>query len=158
MGFSSRDLPNIVRHLIGVAPRPAGVSSIEFALIAPILMTLAIGLAQFGLVLNSYVELTEAVRDGARQFALSRGTSTPYSGTVSVINAAAVNLTVASLTITTSINGTACSTDSTCQTALTSATGSPATVNATYPCSLVVYGINFAPGCTLSSSTTEMIE
>src|ERR1700722_4803539 len=111
MGFFDRDFPNIVRHLIDAARHRAGVSAIEFALIAPILLTLAIGLAQFGLVLNNYIELTEGVRDGARQLALSRGTTTPHSGTVNVINAAAVNMTVASLTITTSLNGTACSTD-----------------------------------------------
>lgn len=136
----------------------SGVSAIEFAIIAPVLMTVAVGIAQFGLVLNNYIVLTEAVADGARVFALSRGSSTPLTTTTSAVTSSASTLTTASITVTTSVNGTACTTDSGCSTALTSASGQQATVSATYPCSLTVYGYNYAPSCTLTSSTADIIE
>ena len=135
-----------------------GASAVEFALLAPILLVLALGIAQFGIVLNNYVMLTEATADGARQLALSRGSASPYTNTVNAIQNAANNLTAGNITITTIVNGTACTSDATCQTALSSASGQAASVTATYPCSLVVMGVNYAPSCTLSATTQEMIE
>jgi Flp pilus assembly protein TadG len=135
-----------------------GATAVEFALLAPILLMLAVGIAQFALTLNEYVMLTEAVRDGARQLSLARGGSTPYTTTINQVKSSVGGLTVASLTITTSVNGTECTTDSACQTALTSAAGQASAVSATYPCQLKVMGIDFLPSCTLSSTTTEMIE
>ena len=145
-------------RLLGTIRHRGGASAIEFAFIAPILMLLLVGIAKFGLVFNDYLTLTEAVTNGARNLALSRGTSTPYSTTVSQVTSSAFNLASSSLTITTKVNGTTCSTDTTCQTALTSAAGQAATVSATYPCDLVIMGHDFAPGCTLSSAMAEMIE
>ena len=149
----------ILRSLNIVKDR-AGVAALEFALVAPILIMLAVGIAKFGLVLNNYVMLTEAVADGARIFALERGDpdADPYSDARSQVQSTASNLTTASLNITLSVNGTPCSSDSQCNTFLSTAQGQPATVAATYPCDLVVFGVDFAPGCTLSSSTTEMVE
>jgi Flp pilus assembly protein TadG len=137
-----------------------GASAVEFAFIAPILIMLVLGIAKFGLVLNNYLTLTEAVATGARNLALSRTTSTtPYTSTITQVQSAAVNLASGSMAITTTINGAACNNNTTCQTALTTAgTGGAATVRATYPCDLEIFGYNFAPGCTLSSSTTDMIQ
>jgi hypothetical protein len=116
-----------------------------------------VGTAQFGLTLNNYVTLTDAARTAARQFATSRGTSTPKTDTVNQIYGSAPNLTQGSLTIALSVNGTACTTDAACSAALTA--GVPATVTASYPCSLAVAGIDFAPsGCTLTVETTERVE
>ena len=60
-------------RLSAIARDTAGTSAIEFAFIAPLLMLLALGTVQFGLTLNNYIRLTEAVRTGARQLAVSRG-------------------------------------------------------------------------------------
>jgi Flp pilus assembly protein TadG len=134
-----------------------GTALVEFGLAVPVLLLIVVGTAQFGLALNSYVTLTDAVRAGARQFAVSRGDSSPKTNAVNRIYSSAPNLTQADLTIALSVNGTACATDSACSTAL--ASGLPATVTASYPCSLVVSGINFAPsGCTLTAQTTERVE
>jgi Flp pilus assembly protein TadG len=148
----------VMRRTYSLAKDCAGNSVIEFAFVAPLLCLLMIGMAQFGITLNNYVNLTSAVGSGARNFALSRGASTPYTSTTSLINSAAVNLTTASLTITIRVNGTACSLDTTCATALTAAQGLTASVSATYPCNLVVMGRDYAPSCLLSSSTSERIE
>src|SRR5258707_1396212 len=83
-----------------------GNSVIEFAFVAPLLCLLMIGMAQFGITLNNYVNLTSAVGSGARNLALSRGASTPYTSTTSLINSAPVNLTTARLTVTIRANGT----------------------------------------------------
>ena len=150
-----------MRPFAAVARDQAGTSAIEFAFIAPALMLLALGTVQFGLTINNYICLTEGVRTAGRQLAVSRGggsSGTPYQDTVNQIYLSAPSLTRANLTIQVSVNGTACSTDTTCLNALASAQGRPASVSATYPCDLSIMGHDFAPGCTLSSQTTERIE
>jgi Flp pilus assembly protein TadG len=143
----------------GLGRNREGATAVEFALLAPALCMLLMGIVQFGLAFNNYITLNQAVTAGGRQFSLSRGSSTPRSSTVSLVQSAAVNLTVANITITTTVNGAACSTDSACQTALSANAKQPGSVSATYPCDLTIFGTNFAPnGCTLSSSTTERIE
>jgi Flp pilus assembly protein TadG len=145
-------------HIARVARDPTGATAVEFALVAPVLLLLLVGMAKFGLTLNNYIELTSGVQTGARALALSRGGSTPYTGAVDAIKSAVPNLTEAELSITTSINDTACSSDSSCSTALAGATGDRVTVTASYPCNLVVMGHDFAPRCELSSQSSEMIE
>jgi Flp pilus assembly protein TadG len=140
-----------------------GAALVEFALVAPVLLLIMLGTAQFGITLNQYVMLTNAVGVGGMQFAISRSDTTPYTDAVNAIKAAAPNLTPATLAagITLAVNGTTCTTDGTCQTLLTNNIGKPATVTATYPCSLSIGGgwYNFAPGgCTLSSQMTERVQ
>ncbi len=133
-----------------------GVSAIEFAIIAPVLLTIVLGVFQFGIAMNQYLNLTNAAAQGALTLALSRGTTTPYTATTTAIAAAAPNLVAARTTITVTINGVACTTDGTCSAALLA--GQAALVRATYPCNLVVMGVNYAPnGCTLSAQSAQMI-
>ena len=144
----------------GVETDRRGVASVEFALLAPVLFLLVLGMCQFGITLNQYLTLTNAVATGARQLAISRGSATPWTNTVNQVYSAAPNLTQGSLTITVSVNGTACATDTACQNALTAVgtTGAPAKVAASYPCSLAFFGYNFASVCNLTSQTTERVE
>jgi Flp pilus assembly protein TadG len=136
----------------------SGASAVEFGLIAPVLLLMLAGIIDFGLTLNNYLELTDAVRVGARQFAIAGSTATPKTTATTALKAAAANLTGSSITITYSVNGTACTSDATCQTALAAAAGKSATVTATYPCSAPVAGITILASCTLTSTTAEMIE
>ena len=134
-----------------------GVSAIEFAIISPVLITILLGIFQFGSAMNAYLVLTNAAAKGALTMALGRGTAAPYTTTISAIAAAAPNLTPASITTTVTINGTACSTDAGCTTALVA--GVSAVVRTTYPCNLTVMGINYAPnGCTLRAQTAQMVQ
>ena len=133
-----------------------GTSALEFAIVVPVLVLLIFGGLQFGNTLNNYEALSAATRAGARQFSLSRGDATPMTDTQNQIYSTAPNLTKASFTITLSVNGTTCTSDASCSTALVS--GVPATVTTSYPCSLQVGGTNFAPGCTLSVNSTERVE
>jgi Flp pilus assembly protein TadG len=162
---SERQRLSITRRLIRRDPRAvlgdhSGAQAVEFALIAPLLLTLIMGIIQFSITLNNYIELTEAVRTGARNLAISRAmaSTTPYTTTVSNISSSAGNLTAANIAVTVSVNGTACSSDATCSTALSNAAGLTASVSATYPCNLTVVGVNFLRNCTLQSQTSDLVE
>lgn len=135
---------------------PTGVSAIEFALIAPFLLAMGIGMLKFGVAMQQYVALTNAAAQGAMTMALARGTTTPYSSTTTAISNAAPSLASGSITTTVTINGTACTTNSGCSTALTA--GATATVRVTYPCDLTVMGVNFKTGCTLSGQSAQMVQ
>jgi Flp pilus assembly protein TadG len=76
-----------------------GGSLIEFALILPCMTLLITGMVWFGIAMNNYIVLTNAVGSGARALALSRGQITPsLAGTdpcayaVQTANASATNL------------------------------------------------------------------
>lgn len=134
-----------------------GVSALEFAIILPVLLTILIGIFQFGMAMSNYLVLTNAAAKGALTLALSRGTTTPYTSTTAAINAAAPNLNTANITTTVTVNGSTCSSDATCLTNLLA--GNTATVKTTYPCKLVVMGTNYAPsGCILSAQTAQMVQ
>ena len=134
-----------------------GVSAIEFAIISPVLLTILLGIFQFGSAMNDYLVLTNAAAKGALTIALGRGTATPYTTTISAITAAAPNLTAANITTTVTINGTACSSDAACTTPLVA--GVSAVVLTTYPCNLTVMGVDYAPhGCTMRAQTAQMVQ
>ncbi len=133
-------------------------AAVEFAFVVPILILVCLGIIQFGITINNYEMLTGGTTVAARQFALSRGSGTPYTNATTALYNAAPNLTKANITVTLKVNGTACASDGSCQTAMTSGQGKPATVIASYPCNLSFDGFNFAPSCTLSSTVTESIE
>jgi Flp pilus assembly protein TadG len=141
-----------------------GVAAVEFALVLPLLILLLMGIVQFGLVLATYVQVTNAAGVGAMTFAISRSDTKPYTDSVSAIEAAAPSLTPANLTMTFSVNGTACSTDSACSTALTNAAPSggaltPASVTVTYPCGSMLTGYTFwTSSCQLSSTISEGVQ
>jgi len=136
----------------------SGAAAVEFAMLAPVLMSILFGIVTFGLVLNSWVELTNSTRASARQFAISRSSATPYTNATNAIGSSAPDLTGSDITMTFKVNGTACATDSACQTALSTAAGGTASVTASYPCNLTVMGINYMPSCTLTAQTSELVE
>ena len=136
----------------------AGSPAVEFALIAPLLFLVLFGIVTFGIAINNYIELTDSVRSGGRALAIARASTTPYTSTVSAIDASAPNLTAASISIVVTVNGTPCATDTLCATALSTAAGDTSTVTASYPCNLTVMQFNFAPNCSLSATTNDLIE
>lgn len=150
------DIIRRLKRLACVLPDRRGVTVIEFAFAAPVMLALAIGTFKFGAAMMHQVVLTNAAAQGALTLALSRGTTTPYTSTTTAINNAASTLTTASITTTVTINGTACSTNTAC-TALMSA-GVTAVVRTTYPCDLSVMGINYKSGCTIAAQTAQMVQ
>jgi len=165
-----------------------GQALLEFALISLVLFLILIGIIQFGFVLNNYLALTSATAIGAQQVSESRGQTldpcnvvdqaviaqTPFNVTANqsglqfsmVINPpSGDNVPNPTTTGGSNASYTGSGSSFSCSSGLTT-TGPPAnllpngtlTVTVTYPCSLVVYGINFAPSCLLTAQTLEVIQ
>jgi Flp pilus assembly protein TadG len=122
-----------------------GQTLVEFALVLPLLAVLLFGVIQFGIVFNHYLDLTDAVRAGARKAAVSRQTSDPIGrdgvATQAVVNSAGdITIDPNKVTITSSWQP-----------------GEDVTVQAAYPYSINLFGWVFASG-DLHSKTTERVE
>lgn len=130
----------------------------EFVLVMPALILMLFAIVAFGITLNNYIELAGAVSAGSRTLSISRGATTPWTSTKSAIKSAAANLNPTTLdgNITINVNGTACTTDAGCVLALKNASGAPATVAATYPCTLGL--VKLQAGCNLVSQSTQAVE
>jgi Flp pilus assembly protein TadG len=154
------------QRLFDVVKDHTGSVLVEFTLVLPVLLFLILGLAQFGMIFYNYILLTNAAATGARQFSISRLDSTPYTDTQSAINSASTNLS--GLTITMSVNGTTCSSDSSCQTALQNAylaaaiPPQPVSVTVSYSCNgnsiMPTYLINMTGICPLNSTMQQPVE
>ena len=73
-----------------------GQSLVEFAIILPILLLLILGIAEFGIMLNSYLTIQNVAREGAR-FGITGGSDTEI---IALIKATSPNLTAADMSIT----------------------------------------------------------
>jgi len=142
-----------------------GGALVEMAVTLPVLLLIVTGIFTFGLALNNYLELTDAVGISARLLAISRGQTTdPCSTTTAAFYKAAPYLKAANLSFTfvlngTTYTGTSCSSGSTTTGAAGNLVqGQPAQITVTYPCNLAVYGKNYAPSCTLTAQTTELVQ
>src|ERR1700761_7817 len=129
-----------------------GQAMVEVALVLPILLLVLTGILALGLAFNNYLILTESTNVGARALAISRGSTTdPCATASSAVIAAAPLLASGSLTFNFSLNGTvysgtSCNSGSTTSGAAADLVqGGNAMVTVTYPCSLAVYGANYAP-------------
>jgi Flp pilus assembly protein TadG len=154
---------------------------VEFALVAPLLMTIVLGTIWFAFNLNYYLTLTNAVSVGAMQFAASRWDQQPVTDALTAITNAAPTLAPADLTVTLSVGnpppGTACYTGSaaaypssgsantTCQTALTNAapsgstlTPASVTVTCTGTCLSFPQLLSFLPSFALTSTMAESVQ
>jgi Flp pilus assembly protein TadG len=147
--------------------RQKGVAAVEMAIILPVVLLIFLGLAQFGWLLMNTVAVTNAASAGARFFASQRGSATPYTSTQTQVQAAGSLLTSSDLTISTSVNGVACSDDTNCAAELASASSPsvniPATVNISYSGFQSFFkgsylGLNSMMPSTLTSSVTERVQ
>ena len=123
---------------------------VEFVIVAPILLLLVFGLVQFGILFNNYVALTDAVRNGARQAAVSRSMQDPVGTTVNRVTRAAGHLKASDLQVTVDPYDPEKGTP-------TWAQGGDVTVTAKYPYSINLLGIVVKSGH-LTSQTTERVE
>jgi Flp pilus assembly protein TadG len=120
----------------------SGQALVEFALVLPLLLIVVTAIVQLGLTFNNYLDLTDAVRAGARVAAVSRSVPDPNTAAASAIRRAANGLTQQKLDVTV---------DSTWQ------PGADVTVTGKYPYTLTIFGIPVHSG-SLTSSTTERVE
>jgi Flp pilus assembly protein TadG len=129
-----------------------GQAMVEFVLVAPILLLLVFGIVQLGILFNNYETLTDAVRAGARQAAVSRTLTDPTGTAVSRVRSSAANLDTSAdvLEVTVDPYDPKSGTHSWAQ-------GGDVTVTATYPYSISLLGIVVKAG-KLTSQTTERVE
>jgi Flp pilus assembly protein TadG len=119
-----------------------GQAMTEFALVLPILLVILFAIIQFGIVFNRYLDLTDAVRAGARKAAVSRLATDPVAVTKQAVTSSAGDITInpSDITVTSTWDP-----------------GSDVTVEATYPSSidLGIVSISLPP---LHSTTKERVE
>jgi Flp pilus assembly protein TadG len=121
-----------------------GQAAAEMALVLPVLAALLLAIAQFGIVFNNYITLTDATRAGARKAAVSRFVGDSGASATTAVRNASSNLNQTSLDIdVTSTNWTV--------------PGSDVTVTASYPYSIDILGWTVAGG-RLTSTTKERLE
>jgi Flp pilus assembly protein TadG len=123
---------------------------VEFALVIPVLLLLVMGIIQFGMIFNNYLTLTDAVRVGARQAAVSRELPDPVAVTKTRVERAAVNLDKTKLTVT--VDPYDPETDT-----ATWVQGGDVTVKAKYPFAINLFGFVVMSG-DIESETTERVE
>jgi Flp pilus assembly protein TadG len=123
-----------------------GQALVEFAIILPILLLLLLGILQFGVVFNNYIQVTSAAREGARKAAVSRtlGTTGATSAARTAAKSASPGLHLSDSQITVTPSN-------------AFAQGSDVTVTVRYPYSINLLGRVVASG-NLTSSTTTRVE
>jgi Flp pilus assembly protein TadG len=123
-----------------------GQAAAEFALVLPLLAALLLGIAQFGIVFNNYITLTDATRAGARKAAVSRFIGDGGASAITAVRNASSNLNQATLNVdVTADNWTV--------------PGGDVTVTASYPYSvnIPILGWTIAAS-SLTSTTKERLE
>jgi Flp pilus assembly protein TadG len=135
-----------------IGRRQDGQALVEFAFVTPVLLLLVLGIIQFGILFNNYITLTDAVRAGARQAAVSRTLPDPVGVTTTRVRRSAAGLDASKLTITVAANdpnGPPGNTDW--------VQGGDVTVAARYPFSINLLGFVVKSG-KLKAETTERVE
>lgn len=155
--------------------REEGNALIEFAMLAPVMLMIMMGIIVIGSTMGNYIQLIEATASAARTVAVSRSnTLNPCSTAVSAASNGAPMLNSSNMTYTLVLKsslgstlGTYGPTQGSLSCSGTKYTSGPpsylqqggsATFTVTYPCNLTIYGTNYWSGCSLQAQTTEMIQ
>jgi Flp pilus assembly protein TadG len=76
-----------------------GAVAVEFALLLPILLTILLGILEFGLAYNAQITITNAAREGARALAIGNAANTPFAAVSAASAALSPAVTQAEVTI-----------------------------------------------------------
>jgi len=150
-----------------------GQAVLELAFMLPVLMTILMGIFWVGWTYNNEIVLTQAVgAGGAYLNAIGQGTlngvTDPCAGATSQIDAAAVNLNTANISVSYYVNGAAVTlTSGGCSSDLSEfmTRGNTVTVQAQYPCSMaalsglgsLISSTVFSSGCQMTQKVSESI-
>jgi Flp pilus assembly protein TadG len=152
-----------------------GNALVEFAMVAPVMLMIMMGIIVIGSTMSNYLQLIEATSSAARTVAVARSnTLDPCNTVATAVSGGAPLLNSANMTYTLVLNdahganlGTYGPTKGSLSCSSASYTsgapsylqqGGSANVTVTYPCNLSIYGKNYWSGCTLQAQTTEMIQ
>ncbi len=120
-----------------------GQALVEFALVVPVLLLLLVAIMELGLVINHYITLTEAAREGARSAALGGSNVT----VAAVAKAAASHMDASQLTVSISPES-------------TRIRGNGVTVTVEAPVQIITKLMSpfFPPGFTMQGAATMRVE
>jgi Flp pilus assembly protein TadG len=135
--------------------REEGTALVEFALVLPILLMVATAITSFGLTFYRYITLTDAVCSGARTLSLGRGLQDPCTPAVQQTVNSAIDVGLQQNQVTLRVNGNACSNGTT---GTDWVQGNQATVIATIPYSLNIFGVISINTGHLTASATDAVE
>jgi len=149
------------RH--GLAVWGRGQSAVEFAIVAPILLTLLVAISVFGIAFNNYLALTFATNTAAQTLSISRGQTTdPCQTTSKAAYSAAPQLTQSSLKFSIVLGSNSVASSSANPTCSGSqqylVQAQTAKVTVTYPCNLNIMGYDPVPNCALTAQTSMLIQ
>jgi Flp pilus assembly protein TadG len=157
-----------------------GQSTVEFALLFPLLAAVLIGMIQFGIVFWNQITLTNAANNAAQAIMSGPGVITDpcstantafYQSAPSLNNSKVYGTNPLTFSIT-AYTSTSASTSSTGNKVVFATTGGPSctslassltqgqevVVTATYGCNLQLFGFNPAPNCKLTAQTAEAVQ
>ena len=122
--------------------RQDGQALVEFAILLPVLLLLLLGIIQFGVSFNNYIQVTSAARKGARKASVSRtlGSSAATTAARTAAKNAAPNLGLTDSQITVTATG-------------AWAQGTDVKVTVKYPYAINILGRVVSSGNLTSSST-----
>ncbi|GAB3282108.1 pilus assembly protein [Sinomonas notoginsengisoli] len=78
--------------------RERGAAAVEFALVLPLLITLVLGIIEFGHLYNAQIVITNAAREAARTMAITNNSGTAASAAQAVATGYTINVTVGACT------------------------------------------------------------
>lgn len=130
---------------------------LEATFVMPILAVFLAGITEWGLAFYQYNQLSTATGSAVRQLIVSRGYDTPYTDVLSQYSQWAGQLKVKGSNLTITINGTTCTDNATCKTALNGALGKSATISVNYACNLQFTPAVASP-CPLQLAMTGLVE
>ncbi len=140
---TSSPIPMTRRRRIDTIRSERGQTAVEFALVAPLLIVLLLGILQIGITFNHYLAVTDAARAGARKAIVARVAGATPADIEASVRAAAPDLDQLKLKVTVA--------DPTWK------AGSDVTVKVTYPYAIDILGVVVASG-DLTSTMTDMLE
>jgi Flp pilus assembly protein TadG len=154
---------SLARLRRALAGESEGGALVEMAVTLPIVMAVMTGIFSFSMALYQKLELCEAMSNAGRLLATDRGDTNPCNTATTAFYAAAPGLSHSSLTLTYTLNGnsygsgttTCAGSNGTANSNMVS--GGTAEIQATYACSLGVYGMK-AMSCSLQSGITEVVQ
>ena len=163
---SSSELPRSIVDIhshAGLISDERGSAVVEMAIALPIMLMMLTGIFSFSMAMYQKLQLAEALSSGGRVLAADRGDIDPCQTATSAIFASAPGLNSSQITLTYTIGGvsygagtTSCpGSGSTANANMTA--GGVAQIQASYPCSLSVYGASFA-SCTMGTQISENVQ
>ena len=111
---------------------------------------------KFGIALSHYLALINAGYQGTTVLAFARGDATPYTNMISAMTGAAPSLVAKSITATVIVGGTKCTDDDSCKVLLVQ--GAKAQVTVSYPCDLMVLGVDYMKNCSMTGKSTQTVQ